>query len=82
MAAKLEGALTGAGVTFRTETYPAEHGWMMPDFPVYDREAAERGWSELRAMYQRTPPLTFGAAVGRLLEGRHVHPRHDRQQRP
>ena len=53
MAAKLERALTGAGVTFRTETYPAEHGWMMPDFPVYDREAAERGWSELRAMYQR-----------------------------
>lgn len=54
MAAKLEGALTGAGVTFRTEAYPAEHGWMMPDFPVYDREAAERGWSELRALYQRT----------------------------
>jgi len=43
MAAKLEGALTGASVTFRTETYSAEHGWMMPDFPLHDLEAAERG---------------------------------------
>jgi carboxymethylenebutenolidase len=53
MAAKLEAALTDAGMTFRADTYPAAHGWMMPDFPVYDEDAAERGWTELDALYQR-----------------------------
>lgn len=48
MAERLEEALSEAGVRFRTETYPAAHGWMMPDFPVYDQAAAERGW---RAMF-------------------------------
>lgn len=54
MANKLEAALADAGVSFRTETYPAAHGWMMPDFPVYDRDAAERGWSELRSTFAST----------------------------
>jgi carboxymethylenebutenolidase len=54
MAARLESALTNADVSFSTETYPAAHGWMMPDFPVYDRDAAERGWSELNSFYHRT----------------------------
>ena len=54
MAERLEAALTEAGVSFRGETYPAAHGWMMPDFPVYDHEAAERGWTELTALFQRT----------------------------
>lgn len=53
MAAILEATLRDADVTFRTDTYPAEHGWMIPDFPVYDRVAAERGWSELIALYER-----------------------------
>lgn len=53
MAAKLEAALTDAGVSFRAETYAAAHGWMMTDFPVYDRDAAEHGWSELNVMFQR-----------------------------
>ena len=53
MAAKFEAALTEAGVRLRTEIYPAAHGWMMPDFPVYDPHAAERGWSELKAMFAR-----------------------------
>ena len=47
MADRLESALSDAGVRFRAETYPAAHGWMMPDFPVYDAVAAERGWTEL-----------------------------------
>lgn len=54
MASRLEAALTDAGVRFRSETYPAAHGWMMPDFPVYDRDAAERGWSELNRVFKRT----------------------------
>lgn len=54
MAGRLEAALTEAGVSFRSETYPAAHGWMMPDFPVYDHDAAERGWTNLTAMFHRT----------------------------
>jgi carboxymethylenebutenolidase len=53
MADRLGAAMTDAGVTYRTETYPAEHGWMMPDFPVYDENAAERGWKALSTLYRR-----------------------------
>ena len=54
MAERLEKALTQAGVRFTAETYPAAHGWMMPDFPVYDPAAAERGWGALRELFRRT----------------------------
>ena len=54
MAAKLEKALTDAGVRHRSEIYAgAAHGWMKPDFPVYDEEAAERGWREMLALFAR-----------------------------
>ena len=54
MAERFERSLTEAGVRFTTRTYPAAHGWMMPDFPVYDPEAAEHGWSEMLALFRRT----------------------------
>ncbi len=55
MAERLEAALTEAGVTHRCEIYPgAAHGWMKPDFPVYDEAAAERGWGEMLALFGRT----------------------------
>ena len=55
MAERLEKALTEAGVTHRCEVYAGKyHGWMKPDMPVYDASAAERGWSELFALYART----------------------------
>ena len=54
MAARFEAALTEAGVRFSAESYPATHGWMMPDFPVYDAAAAERGWSAMQALFERT----------------------------
>jgi carboxymethylenebutenolidase len=54
MAERLEKALAEAGVHYRAEIYPgAAHGWMMPDFPVYDHAAAERGWSEMFALFDR-----------------------------
>lgn len=53
MAERLEHALTQAGVRYSTETYPAAHGWMKPDFPVYDHAAAERGWVEMLALFDR-----------------------------
>ncbi|KST57278.1 dienelactone hydrolase [Methylobacterium sp. GXS13] len=54
MAERLERALTDAGVQFTTRTYPAAHGWMMPDFPVFDHAAAEQGWSTMLALFGRT----------------------------
>ena len=53
MADRLKTALAQADVRYSTETYPAAHGWMMPDFPVYDHAAAERGWVEVLALFGR-----------------------------
>ena len=51
MKARLEEALTGAGVDHRIETYPAKHGWVLRDTPVYDEAAAERHWQTLLALF-------------------------------
>lgn len=34
--ARLEQALSGAGVDRKVETYPAKHGWVPRDMPVHD----------------------------------------------
>jgi carboxymethylenebutenolidase len=54
MADRFEAALDQAEVRFRAETYPAAHGWMKPDFPVYDHDQAERGWAEMLDLFART----------------------------
>ncbi len=54
MAERFEKSLTHAGVRYSAEIYPAKHGWMMPDFPVYDHAAAERGWTEMIALFGRS----------------------------
>jgi carboxymethylenebutenolidase len=55
MAARLDRALSDAGVDHRCEIYPeALHGWTMADFPVYNEAAAERHWDELVALYANT----------------------------
>ena len=47
-------ALSTADVRFHAEIYPgAAHGWMKADFPVYDPVAAERGWTEMLALFAR-----------------------------
>lgn len=54
MAERFEAALAVAGVAWRSEVYSgAAHGWMMPDFPVYDAAAATRGWREMLALFAR-----------------------------
>lgn len=54
MKARLEKALTQAGVDHKVETYPAKHGWVMRDLPVYDAAAAERHWQTLTALFDAT----------------------------
>ncbi len=52
MKARLEKALTDAGVDHVIETYPARHGWVFPDFPVYDAAASERHWQTMLALFE------------------------------
>ena len=51
MKAQLDGALTAAGVDHKIETYPAKHGWVMRDLPIYDQAAAERHWETMVALF-------------------------------
>jgi carboxymethylenebutenolidase len=52
MKGRLEEALTRAGVDHRIETYPAKHGWVFRDMPVYDAAAAERHWQTMFALFE------------------------------
>jgi carboxymethylenebutenolidase len=51
MKARLEGALSEAGVDHEIETYPAKHGWVFRDMPVYDAAATERHWQTMTALF-------------------------------
>lgn len=55
-AEQLEKALTAAGVEHKIETYPAAHGYAVPDNSSYDADAAERHWTATREL--------FGATLG------------------
>ncbi|QHF93847.1 dienelactone hydrolase [Streptomyces sp. NHF165] len=48
---RLERALTSAGVRHTMETYPAAHGFAVPDNPTHDEAATERHWSALAALF-------------------------------
>jgi carboxymethylenebutenolidase len=50
----LRAALADAGVTFTLESYPAHHGFAVPDNPTYDAAAADRHWAALEALYGST----------------------------
>jgi carboxymethylenebutenolidase len=51
-AEQLEKALTAAGVEHKIETYPAGHGFAVPDNPPYDAAAADRHWTATRDFFQ------------------------------
>ena len=48
--ARLEAALSGAGVEHTMETYPAAHGFAVPDNATFDPAAHERHWAALTAL--------------------------------
>ena len=54
MKARLEEALTKAGVDHKVETYSAKHGWVFPDHTAYDAAASERHWREIFAFFDAT----------------------------
>ncbi len=47
-------ALTSAGVAHTLVTYPAAHGFAVPDNPTYDETSATRHWEALRELYAAT----------------------------
>jgi carboxymethylenebutenolidase len=54
-AARLDSALTAAGVDHRVEIWPGvAHGWTMRDFAIYDAAAAERHFRELVRLLKET----------------------------
>jgi carboxymethylenebutenolidase len=53
---RLEKALTEAGVAHTIETYPAHHGFAVPDNASYDEAAAERHWHAMENL--------FGSVIG------------------
>jgi carboxymethylenebutenolidase len=48
---RLQAAYDGAGVTNTIETYPAFHGFAVPDNPTFDETAAERHWKAMEQLY-------------------------------
>jgi carboxymethylenebutenolidase len=48
---RLSSALTAAGVHHTLVTYPAAHGFAVPDNPTYDERAAARHWQALADLY-------------------------------
>ena len=49
---RLQRALTTAGVKHTIDTYPAAHGFAVPDNPTYDAQAEARHWAALRELYR------------------------------
>jgi carboxymethylenebutenolidase len=52
--AKLEDALTKAGVQHQVETYQAKHGFVPRDTPVHDEKAEQRHWQTLFGLFDQT----------------------------
>jgi carboxymethylenebutenolidase len=50
-AEQLEKALTAAGVEHKIETYPAAHGYAVPDNASYNAAAADRHWTATREFF-------------------------------
>jgi carboxymethylenebutenolidase len=50
---QIKAAAAAAGRPATVEVYHADHGWTVPDSPVYNKDEAERGWSNLLALYAK-----------------------------
>jgi len=58
---RLDQALTEAGVQHTIETYPAAHGFAVPDNPTYDAAAAERHWDAMANLFRSSRGFGGGA---------------------
>jgi carboxymethylenebutenolidase len=54
MVEQLRNSLADQGERVEVELYPGvEHGFAFPQRPVYNKDAAERHWERLVALYRR-----------------------------
>ncbi|HEY6870650.1 MAG TPA: dienelactone hydrolase family protein, partial [Novosphingobium sp.] len=47
----LRAAAAAAGRPAEITVYAADHGWTVPDTPIYDRAEAEHAWTRLLALF-------------------------------
>lgn len=51
---EIKAALEKASPRHKLEIYPdVQHGWTMPDLPIYDKAAAERHWDNMLTLFAR-----------------------------
>jgi carboxymethylenebutenolidase len=50
---QIKQAATAAGRPIEVEVYQADHGWTVPDSPVYNQAEADRAWGRLLALYSK-----------------------------
>ena len=51
---RLQTALDQAGADYNLETYPGvQHGFAVPDLPIYDRAASERHWKRVATLFDQ-----------------------------
>ncbi len=50
---QLKAAAEAAGRPAEIEVYKGDHGWTVPDSPVYNQAEADRAWERLLALYER-----------------------------
>ncbi len=49
---KLRAAATAASLEAEIEVYQGDHGWTVPDSPVYNLAEGDRAWARMLALYQ------------------------------
>ena len=49
---RFRAAAAAAGRPAEIEVYPADHGWCVPDTPIYDQVQADRAWARLLVLYR------------------------------
>ena len=54
MRKKFDDALTEAHVKHEVVEYPAKHGWVFTDTPVYDKAQSDRHYDVLKSLFART----------------------------
>lgn len=50
---RLRAAAAAASRPAEIEVYPADHGWCVPDTPMYNQVQADRAWRRLLALYAK-----------------------------
>jgi carboxymethylenebutenolidase len=50
----LKEAFAKAKLPAEIEVYPAAHGWCPPDTQVYNKDAAEKAWGRMLALFGKT----------------------------